>query len=101
MAQWVKNPTAAVWIAAVAHIKSLAWELPYAVDVFIIFFFFFYAFSGPHLQYMEVPRLGVKLGLQLLAYTTATAMGYPNLICDLYHSSWQHRILYPLSEARD
>ena len=44
MAQWVKNPTAAVWIAAVAHIKSLAWELPYAVDVFIIFFFFFLCF---------------------------------------------------------
>ena len=28
----------------------------------------------PHLRHMEVPRLGVKLELQLLACTTATAM---------------------------
>ena len=26
---------------------------------------------GPHLQHMEVPRLGVKSELQPLAYTTA------------------------------
>ena len=25
----------------------------------------------------------------------------PNCVCDLYHSSWQHLILNPLSEARD
>ena len=25
----------------------------------------------------------------------------PNHICDLYHILWQHRILNPLSEARD
>ena len=38
---------------------------------------------------MEVPRLGVKLELQLLAY--ATAKPDPSLVCD--HS--------PLSKARD
>ena len=48
---------------------------------------------------MEVPRVGVKQELQLPAYTTATPD--PNLICDLYHSSRQCRILNPLSEARD
>ena len=32
------------------------------------------SFLAPHLQHMEVPRLGVKLELQLLANTTATAM---------------------------
>ena len=50
---------------------------------------------------MEVPRLGVESELQLLAYTTATAM--PDLIhvYELHHSSWQGRILNPLSEARD
>ena len=37
---------------------------------------------------MEVPRLGVKLELELLAYTTATATP------DLSHFN-------PLSEARD
>ena len=48
---------------------------------------------------MEVPRLRVKSELQLLAYTTATAMPDPSLVCD--HSSWQRRILNPLSIARD
>ena len=48
-------------------------------------------FLGLHLWHMEVPRLGVKLELQPLAYTTgpATAMQDPSLICDLHHSSWQ------------
>ena len=50
---------------------------------------------------MEVPRLGVELELQLLAYATATATQDPNHVCDLHHSSQQHRILNPLSEARD
>ena len=50
---------------------------------------------------MEVPRLGVELELQMLAYTTATATWDPSHVCDLYHSSQQCRILNPLSEARD
>ena len=40
--------------------------------VFVVLFFF--AFLGPHPGHMEVPRLGVESELQLLAYTTATAM---------------------------
>ena len=44
---------------------------------------------------MEVPRLGVELELQLLAYTTATAMQDASCIL------WQHWILNPLSGARD
>ena len=32
----------------------------------MLFFFFFFAFLGPHPQHMEVPRLGVKSELQLL-----------------------------------
>ena len=35
-----------------------------------VFFFFF----RTRLQHLKVPSLGVKLELQLLAYTTATAM---------------------------
>ena len=48
---------------------------------------------------MEVAKLGVKLGLQLLAYATAT----PDLshVYDLCHSSQQHQILNPMSKARD
>jgi len=49
---------------------------------------------------MEVPRLGVKLQLQLLAYTTVTAMLDLSCICDPCCSLWQHQILNPLSEAR-
>ena len=48
----------------------------------------------------EVPRLEVELELQLLAYTTAIAMPDWSCVCDLHHSSWQHWILNPLSEAR-
>ena len=50
-------------------------------------------FLGLHPRHREVPRLGV--------YATVPAM--PDLSCvwDLYHSSWQHWILNPLSEARD
>ena len=38
---------------------------------------------------MEVPRLGVKLELQLLAHATATAMPNQSRVCDLHHSSGQ------------
>ena len=34
-------------------------------------FFFFFVFSGPYPQHIEVPSLGVKLEVQLLAYATA------------------------------
>ena len=52
---------------------------------------------------MEVPRLGVKSELQLLAYTTATAAVMPDLslLCDLHRSSQKCQILNPLREARD
>ena len=51
--------------------------------------------------HMEVPRLGVELKLELPAYTTATATQDLRHVCDLHHSSRQHQILNPLSEARD
>ena len=48
---------------------------------------------------MEVPRLGIELELQLLAYATATQD--PSCVCNLYHSSQQCQIFNPLSQARD
>ena len=39
---------------------------------FIIYYCNYFA-SGLHLWHMEVPRLGIRLELQLLAYTTTTA----------------------------
>ena len=56
---------------------------------------------GPHLRHnTQVPKLGVKSELQLLTYTTGTATPDPSRICNLYHSSWQCRILDPLRGPR-
>ena len=60
-----------------------------------------FVFLGPHPWHMEVPKLGVKSELQLLAYTTATATSDLSSICDLYYNLRQYWILNPLSEARD
>ena len=57
---------------------------------------FFFFFLGPHMLYMEVPRLGVEWELQLLAYSTATAMTDLSCICNLHHSSQQDQLLNPL-----
>ena len=62
--------------------------------------FFLFVFLGPHAWHMEVPRPGVERELQLLAYTTATATQDPSHVYDLHHSSQQHQILNPPSEAR-
>ena len=53
-------------------------------------------FLGLHQQHMEVPKLGVKLELQLSANTTATAMQDP-AASEIYTAV----SLTQLSEARD
>ena len=63
--------------------------------------FIFICLLQSHLWHMEVPRLGVKLELQLLAYTTATNPPDPSRVCHLHHSSWQCQILKLLSETKD
>ena len=50
---------------------------------------------------MKVPRLGVESELYPLAYTRVTATPDLSHVYDLHCSSGQHRILNPLSEARD
>ena len=62
---------------------------------------FFFVFLGLLPRHVEVPKLGVKSELWLLAYTTAIAMRDPSCICNLHHSSWHHQIVNPLSEATD
>ena len=47
-----------------------------------VFFFFF--FFGLHPWHMEVPRIEVKLELQLPVYTTAIETRDPYRICDLH-----------------
>ena len=72
---------------------------PPSLESWILLFIYLFIFTvGLH---MEIPRLGVKLELQLPANTTATATQDPRQVCDLHHSSRQHGILNPLSEARD
>ena len=46
-------------------------------------------------------RLAAESELHLLAYTTATAIPDLSRVCDLHHGSSQHRILSPLSKARE
>ena len=80
--------------------NSLALEALYrhlALAVFLfqsyhVFFSFF--FLGLHLWHMEVPRLGVKLDLQLPVYTTATATQDLSSIGSLHCSSRQCRMLH-------
>ena len=62
---------------------------------------FFFWGGELHPRHMEIPRLGVKLELQLPAYTTGTATPDLSCICDLHHSSWQCCFLNPLSKATD
>ena len=67
-----------------------------------MFFIFTHVFSlGPDLWHMEVPRLGVKLELRMLVYTTAIATQDPSHNDGLQCSLGWHQILNPLSEARD
>ena len=65
------------------------------------YFILLFYFLGPYPWHMEVLRLAVESELQVLAYTTVTATWDPSLVCDPHHSSWQPRILNPLSEVRD
>ena len=67
----------------------------------IYLFIYLFSFLGLHPWPLEIPRLGVTLELQLLAYITATATWDSSHVCDLHHSSRQCRILNPLIEARD
>ena len=50
---------------------------------------------------MKVPRPGVGSELQMLSHTIATTKWDPSCVCNLHHSSQQHWILNPLSEARN
>ena len=80
------------------RIKEKADSL-FIMDFFFLSFFFF-CFLEPSIWHMEVPRLGFKLELQQLAYTTATStQDLSRIFC--IHRSWQRPILNPLSKARD
>ena len=77
-AEFTESERVAVWkvrnmplsASAVLWLK-LAWVLN------LKGLFLFFVFLGPNPQHMEVPRLGVKSKVKLLAYTTATATQDP------------------------
>ena len=75
--------------------------LLFLIFYFFIFYFYLFILLGLHPQHTKVPRLGVKSELQLLAYTTSTAVPDPsqvgNLLCNL-QPRWN---LNSLSRARD
>ena len=65
-----------------------------------LYLYLYFCFLGPHPGHTEIPRLGVELDLQLLAYATATANTESKPHCNLHRSSQQGRIPNPLSEVR-
>jgi len=86
------------WELGVSRCKLL--HLFYFIYLFI-YFFVFLAISWAAPAAYGVPRLGVESEMQPPAYARATAMRDPSCVCNLHHSSRQHRILNPLSKARD
>jgi len=76
-------------------------ELIFILFIYYLCIYFFVFLLGLHLLHMEVPRLGVGSKLQLLTYTTATAMWDLSCVCHLHRSSRQCQILNPLSKVRD
>ena len=65
--------------------KLESWKSVYAARSLWVSQFFFFFFLGLYQRHMEVPRLGVKVEIQLLAYITATAMQDLSRVCNLHH----------------
>ena len=87
-------------IASFANILFLSVGCLFILNSYFLFIFHFFCLLWPHLFHIEVLRRGVKLQLQLLAYTTTTIMPDLSHICNLNHSSWKFWILNSLSKAR-
>ena len=102
---WLPSSQAFLWGPALQGVlPSLGDNLALACwrkACFYLFIYFFFVFLGSCPWHMEIPRLGGKSEQQLLDYTIATATQDLSHICHLYHSSWKHQILNPLSVARD
>ena len=105
-----KCPTTEEWIKKMWYIYTMEYysaikrnKIPAFYFLFFIFLFFlsFRYFFGPLPRHMEVPRLGVELELQPLAYARATTTLDLSRVCNLHHSSRQCRILNPLIKARN
>ena len=69
-------------------------------EFFFCNFFFFGLFRAAPVAY-GVSQTRGRIRVTAAAYNTATATRDPSHVCDPHLSSWQCRILIPLSEARD
>ena len=67
---------------------------------FVFFFFWSCLFGAAPSAYGGFQARGL-IGGVAAGYTAAIAMPYPSYVCNLHHSSQQHQILNPPSEARD
>ena len=88
-----------VWLPVFREYYREQCNSRYLVQLLFFFFFWSFVFFGLHPWHMEVPRLGVSPELQLPAYARAIATPDLSHVCDLHRSSWQQRILDPLSET--
>ena len=95
-----------LWLSTHSLPKSILHPpSPYSASMASLRFFCLFAcFLGPHPWHMKIPRLGVKLALQLLdlpnSHSQSKAGPKPHLP-PTPHSSGQCQILNPLSEARN
>ena len=85
------------YISVSLLIFSILWDILLILQFFKTFFLFLifvlFCFLGPYLWRMKVPRVGVELELQLLAYAIAIAMPDMSCVCGLHHSAQQLQIL--------
>ena len=84
----------------ISHVNSLMMDTPDAISTSgenKTVFCLFCSVLEPHLQHMEVARLGVESGATGASLPTATATPDRSRICHLCCSLWQWQILNPLS----
>ena len=74
------------------HLESIELPCDPAIPLSLFFFFFFGLFKVAPAAYGSSQARGLN---------GATATQDPSRICDPHHSSRQHRILNPVSDARD
>ena len=102
---WRPIRKSAVWGVPVGEGEPLPiphpspWGFLFALWFLFFGFVLFCCFLGLNPRAMEGPRLGVKSELQLPAHTTATPD--PSRVCDLHHSSQQHRIFNPTDRSQE
>ena len=74
---------------------------PFSVHVFYFILSYFLLFRVTPAAYGSTQARGWIGAAAFVGYAAAIAMWDPGWVCNIYHNSQQHRILNPLSKARD